>query len=103
MSEKIGPVGGDTVQGGECVFARRIQATEDDGWLLCFTFNDPRCRSELHIVNAKSMKRVARVAMPARVCTSRLSCVVGEPIVNAFVINRVHFLAIDMYHFQCSV
>jgi carotenoid cleavage dioxygenase len=60
---------GTQVFGGESVFARRGTDGEDDGWLLSFVYGEKRCASEsaLEIVDAKTMRRVARVAMPNRV------------------------------------
>jgi len=59
------PDGG--VYGGESMFARRGDSGEDDGWLLSFTYGDARCASSLDIVDARTMERVSRVAMPTRV------------------------------------
>ena len=59
------PDGG--VYGGENMFARRGDNGEDDGWLLSLTYGDPRCASALDVVDAKTMQRVARVAMPTRI------------------------------------
>ena len=53
--------------GGENIFAIRGADGEDDGWLLGYTFGDARCPSAVDIVDAQSMQRVARVALPQRV------------------------------------
>ena len=59
---------GTTVYGGESMFVRRSSHTsEDDGWLLSFTYNDPRCPSSIDIVDAKTMRHICRVALPKRV------------------------------------
>ena len=65
---------GAGVYGGETIFARRDAASasasaEDDGYLLTYTYGDPRCRdtSSIDIVNAKTMKLVTRVKLPRRV------------------------------------
>ena len=55
------------VFGGENMFARRGVSAEDDGWLVCFTYGDQRCPSALDIIDAQTMQRTARVAMPAKV------------------------------------
>jgi carotenoid cleavage dioxygenase-like enzyme len=61
---------GDGVFGGEGVFVARPGAqSEDDGWLVGFVHDREHNRSELRIVDAKSMDRdpVARVLLARRV------------------------------------
>ena len=71
---------GAEIYGGESMFARRAGWTpgdgsdEDDGYLLSFTYTkngtgvgDSQWTSMLDIVDAKTMQRIARVAMPRRV------------------------------------
>lgn len=55
------------VYGGENMFAIRGTDGEDDGWLIGYTVGDTRCPSAVDIVDARSMERVARVALPQRV------------------------------------
>merc|ERR1712146_767192 len=56
--------------GGEAVFASRPGATsEDDGYLLCFTYNPKDMTTELYVVDAKTMgaNPVAILKTPSRV------------------------------------
>lgn len=56
--------------GGEAIFAPRAGGVdEDDGWVICFVWDNNTQRSECFIVDAKNYAAgpVARVIMPARV------------------------------------
>merc|ERR1712190_228465 len=56
--------------GGEAVFAARVGATsEDDGYLLCCTYNPKDMTTELYVVCAKTMgpAPLAILRTPARV------------------------------------
>ena len=53
------------ILGGENMFARRGSSREDEGYLICFTYGDSRCPSAIDIIDAATMKRQARIAMPA--------------------------------------
>ena len=54
--------------GGEAFFVpRQPSEAEDDGWLLNYVFDVTTQRSDLVVVDARSMEEVARVHLPARV------------------------------------
>jgi carotenoid cleavage dioxygenase-like enzyme len=55
---------------GEPVFAPSgPDAAEDDGWVLCFVYDEAEDRSELRVIDARNMSGppVARIHMPRRV------------------------------------
>ena len=59
----------DGVYGGEAVFVPNPNGgsgDEDDGWLMCFVYGDD-IPSALEVVDARTMRLVARIQMPARV------------------------------------
>ena len=60
--------GGKGLFGGESMFVpNEFGDKEDDGWLMCFVYGDERCESALEVIDAKTMKQVARIAIPARI------------------------------------
>eukprot|EP00455_Lapot_gusevi_P033649 TRINITY_DN3686_c0_g1_i4.p1 TRINITY_DN3686_c0_g1~~TRINITY_DN3686_c0_g1_i4.p1 ORF type:complete len:591 (-),score=130.03 TRINITY_DN3686_c0_g1_i4:22-1728(-) len=61
---------GDQKFGGECFFVPRAQAeSEDDGYLMTFVFDEAKQRSELWIMDARTMhaEPIAVVELPVRI------------------------------------
>ncbi|KAG6385381.1 hypothetical protein SASPL_154216 [Salvia splendens] len=58
---------GDEKYGGEPQFIPASSSAEDEGYILAFVHDEKRWKSELQIVNAKTMKLEATVKLPSRV------------------------------------
>ena len=61
---------GEGREGSEAVFVKNPEGnSEDDGWLLAYVYDKSTDRSEVLILDAKTMSPdpVARVMLPARV------------------------------------
>uniref|UniRef100_A0A7N0ZTX6 9-cis-epoxycarotenoid dioxygenase n=1 Tax=Kalanchoe fedtschenkoi TaxID=63787 RepID=A0A7N0ZTX6_KALFE len=59
---------GDEKYGGEPMFVPNVNpVSEDDGYILAFVHDEKLWKSELQIVNAKTMKLEATVKIPSRV------------------------------------
>ncbi len=69
MSSTVAELG-EGREGSEAVFVKNPDgATEDDGWLLAYVYNNATAASEVIIMDAKTMspEPVARILLPGRV------------------------------------